>query len=242
MEKPKELKGKKIAVIGLGASQVDYCIGVQNSRTWDEVWTINSAVSVYKSDRVFMMDPASRYLDTDDAGAQTDVMRCTLPHISPSTPIYTCGLDSRVPALVEYPLAEIAGEFKTAYFNNTVAYTLGFALWSEVAQIDLFGIDFSYKGNMHFAEAGRACVEFWVSKCMSAGIVIGASPKSTLLDSNVPPQERLYGYHRLEDPLVALPDNEGQWIICPSSKLEELVKEYELKFDSIPEAPEPYKG
>lgn len=242
MDKPEELKGKKVAIIGLGASQVDYCIGVENSKTWDEVWCINSALAVFPCDRVFMMDPTSRYLDTDDAGAQTDVMRKMLPKMPTDIPIYSCATDERVPAVVEYPLAEVAGEFKCAYLNTTVAYSIAFALWAEVGQIDLFGIDFSYKHNMHFAESGRACVEFWLSKCMSAGIIIGASPKSTLLDSNVPPAERLYGYHRLEDPLVALPDNEGQWVICQASKLEEMIQKHNMSFEKPLSAPEPYKG
>ena len=75
MTKIRELEGKKIAILGLGASQIDYVIGVENSAEWDEVWCINAALSVFQCDRVFMMDPASRYLDTEDAGNQTDDMR-----------------------------------------------------------------------------------------------------------------------------------------------------------------------
>ena len=75
MERIESLEGKKIALIGLGASQIDFVIGMENSKQWDEIWVINSALSVYACDRVFMMDPASRYLDTQDAGNQTDVMR-----------------------------------------------------------------------------------------------------------------------------------------------------------------------
>ena len=105
MEKIESLKGQNVAIIGLGASQIDYVIGVENSKTWDEVWGINSALSVFDVDRVFMMDPASRFLDTDDAGNQTDVMRRVLPTYN--KPIYTCELDERVPALVEYPLEEV---------------------------------------------------------------------------------------------------------------------------------------
>ena len=37
------LKGKRVAIVGLGISQVDFAIGLQNGRTWDEVWCINSA-------------------------------------------------------------------------------------------------------------------------------------------------------------------------------------------------------
>ena len=113
----KELKGKKIAIIGLGASQIDYVIGVENSMQWDEVWCINSAISVFDCDRAFILDPMERFLDSDDAGAQTDVMRRVLPTFD--KPIYSCGLDERVPAVVEYPLHEVMQEFKTAYFNNT---------------------------------------------------------------------------------------------------------------------------
>ena len=98
MAKIEELAGKKVAIIGLGASQIDYVIGIENSKTWDEVWTINSALSVFDCDRVFMLDPASRFLDSDDAGNQTEVMRRLLP--SYKKPIYTCQLDERVPALV----------------------------------------------------------------------------------------------------------------------------------------------
>ena len=158
MEKISELKGKKIAIIGLGASQIDYVIGVENSKTWDEVWGINSALSVFDLDRVFMLDPVSRFLDTEDAGNQTDVMRRVLPKYT--KPIYTCELDDRVPALVEYPLEEVIKDQRCAYMNTTVAFSLAFALWSEVSHIDLFGMDFSYKHNLHFAEAGRACLEF----------------------------------------------------------------------------------
>ena len=178
----KKLEGKKVAIIGLGSSQIDYVIARENSKEWDEVWGINSAASVLEVDRLFMMDPASRFLDSDDAGNQTEVMRKILPKLK--MPIYTCELDPRVPALVEYPLMEVANYSRCAYFNNTVAYTIGFAYWNKVAQIDLFGIDFSYQHSMHFAEAGRACVEFWLSKCIEKGIIVGASPRSAVLLKN----------------------------------------------------------
>ena len=134
MEKIAELKDKKIAIIGLGASQIDYVIGVENSKQWDEVWGINSALSVFELDRVFMLDPVSRFLDTEDAGNQTEVMRRVLPDYT--KPIYTCELDERVPALVEYPLDEVIKDQRCAYMNNTTAYALAFALWNEVGHID----------------------------------------------------------------------------------------------------------
>ena len=109
-------------------------------------------------------------------------------------------------ALVEYPLEDVSEAQRCAYMNNTTAYALAFALWNRVGQIDLFGMHFSYKHNLHFAEAGRACVEFWLSKCISAGIVVSVARRSGLLDTDLPIQEKIYGYHRLDNPPVILFD------------------------------------
>jgi hypothetical protein len=179
-------------------------------------------------------------LDTDDAGNQTDVMRRVLPSFN--KPIYTCELDDRVPALVEYPLEEVIESQRCAYMNNTTAYAIAFALWNEVNQIDMFGMDFSYKHNLHFAEAGRACLEFWICKCINAGITVGVSPRSSLLDQNVPLEERLYGYHRLSDPKVAMPTPADEWMVCNRSELAKMVKKHKLETVEMPSSPEPYKG
>ena len=240
MEKLEELEGKKVAIIGLGASQIDYVIGVENSKTWDEVWTINSALSVFDCDRVFMLDPASRFLDTDDAGNQTEVMRRVLPTYD--KPIYTCQLDERVPALVEYPLEAVIKDQRCAYMNTTVAYSLAFAAYNNVGHVDLFGMDFSYRQNLHFAEAGRACVEFWLCKLIAMGVTVGVSPRSSLLDQNVDINERLYGYHRLPNPKIAMPNPEGEWVVCDRSELSSMVKKHNLETVEPITSPEPYKG
>jgi len=74
----------------------------------------------------------------------------------------------------------------------------------------MFGIDFSYKGNLHFAESGRACVEFWLSKAMFNGIQVEVAATSGLLDTNVPASEKACnGYHRLDDPLVVIADEKS---------------------------------
>ena len=98
---------------------------------------------------------------------------------------------------------EVIQETGCSYFNNTIPYAIAFALWSKVGQLSLFGIDFTYKSNMHFAEAGRSCTEFWLSKCIDAEIKIEVAPRSSLLDMDIPLQEKLYGYHRLADPKIS---------------------------------------
>ena len=84
--KIEKLKGAKVALLGLGVSQIDFVIGAENSKEWDEVWGINSVCGVFNCDRVFMMDPASRFFDTEDAGKQTKVLRRILPDLS--VPVY----------------------------------------------------------------------------------------------------------------------------------------------------------
>ena len=61
MQPIESLEGKRVALVGLGISQVDFAVGLENGKTWDEVWTINSAAAVYQTDRMFMLDPASRF-------------------------------------------------------------------------------------------------------------------------------------------------------------------------------------
>ena len=194
------LKGKKIAVVAMGRSQIDYHLSISHSQQYDEVWAIGSMCAVIAPDRAFIMDPATRFFDTFDAGPQTHVMRRTLPRLD--VPIYSCVKDNRVPGIVLYPLEEVIQETGCAYFNNSIAYAIAYALYQEVGSINMFGADFTYKTNVHFGEMGRACCEFWLSKCMDAGMDVSIAARSPMLDTNVPEKEKLYGYHRLEDPLV----------------------------------------
>tara|TARA_R110000751_G_scaffold166612_2_gene272447 strand:+ start:33 stop:755 length:723 start_codon:yes stop_codon:yes gene_type:complete len=204
----KKLKGKKIAIVAMGQSQIDFHLSQVHSVLFDEVWAINAMIGVLPNvDRAFILDPMSRFLDTHDAGAMTDMMRRTLPHVD--YPIYSCELDSRVPAVQEYPLESIVKDLGCSYFNNTIAYAVAYALWAKVSSISIFGVDFTYKTNMHFAESGRACVEFWLSKCIDAEIDIAIAPRSSLLDTDIDIKDKLYGYHRLNDPKVTYQNGTG---------------------------------
>ena len=150
MKPIKKLNGKTVAIVGLGKSWFDYNLAKSHSVHFDEVWAINAVASVIFHDRVFMMDPPSRFLDTEDAGGQTESMKKLLT--SHNKPIYTCELDERCKNLIEYPVKEIVKDTGCHYLNNTVAYTVAFAYWNDVANIKLFGIDFTYKNNLHFAD------------------------------------------------------------------------------------------
>ena len=219
MKKPiKELAGKTVALVAMGNSQLDYHLSLTHSKTYDETWAINAMCAATKPDRVFAMDPMSRFLDTDDAGNMTEMMRNTLPKID--YPIYSCELDKRVPSVQEYPIEGVVLDLDCGYFNNTIAYAIAFACWNKVGGVNMFGADFSYKSNLHFAEQGRACCEFWLAKCMDAGVIVQVAVTSGLLDADIPLQEKMYGYHRLEDPIVSYRTEEDKVKITNWSKVE----------------------
>jgi len=207
-DKIDSLEGKDIAIVAMGQSQIDFHLSQVHSQFFDEVWAINAMIGILPNiDRAFILDPMSRFLDTEDAGSMTDMMRARLPLVD--YPIYTCELDERVPLAVEYPLENVINNLGCSYFNNTIAYAIAFALWNKVGKISIFGVDFTYKTNMHFAEAGRGCVEFWLAKCIDEGIKVAVAPRSSLLDTDVEEKDKLYGYHRLSDPKVTYQNGSG---------------------------------
>tara|TARA_R100001509_G_scaffold128632_1_gene82011 strand:- start:201 stop:776 length:576 start_codon:yes stop_codon:yes gene_type:complete len=163
------------------------------------------------------MDPPSRFLDTPNAGKQTNIMADRLK-LKINIPIFSCTLDKRCPDVVEFPLQEVIQKTGYAYLNNTVAYSLAYAVSQKVTDLHLYGIDFTHKA-INFAEAGRACCEFWLAIAISKGIKVNIAHNSSLLDMNVPEDQKLYGYHRLDDPLVSTATN-GSMLITRKSKLE----------------------
>ena len=211
------MKKKNIAIVGLGNSFSEYILAKIRSEKFDEVWAINSMSGVIYHDKCFMMDPPSRFLDTPNAGKQTNIMADRLKQ-KINIPIFSCTLDKRCPDVVEFPLQEVLQKTGYAYLNNTVAYAFAYAIAQEVSDLHLYGIDFTHKA-VNFAEAGRACCEFWIAIAITKGIKIHVARNSSLLDMNVPDDQKLYGYHRLDDPIVSSIDN-GQLLVTKKSKLE----------------------
>ena len=210
-------KSKSVAIVGLGNSNSEYLTAKIRSEQFDEVWAINAMSAVIYCDKVFMMDPPSRFLDEVYAGKQTDVMKKRL-ETKLDVPIFSCTLDERCPDVVAFPLEEVLKKTGFAYLNNTVAYSIAYAIAQEVTELHLYGIDFTYK-NVNFAESGRACCEFWLAICASKKIKLKIAHNSSLLDTNVPDDQKLYGYHRLDDPLVSTA-TQGSMLITRKSKIE----------------------
>ena len=206
----------KIAIVGLGGSYADYISARIASQDFDEVWGINCIGAILHVDRTFMMDPVSRFIDTENAGSQTGVAREFLA--KNAAPIYSCIEHKDYPFIELYPLEKVVKDTGICYFNNTVAYAIAYAIWKKVKKICLYGIDFTYK-NVNMAESGRACVEFWCATAIAKGIKIEVAHRSGLLDTNVPDNEKLYGYHRLDDPLIQTVQ-EGNLLITKQSQFD----------------------
>ena len=81
-------KSKSVAIVGLGNSCSEYLMSRIRSEKFDEVWAINSISGVIYHDKCFMMDPPSRFLDTPNAGNQTDIMQDRLTK-KMNIPIYS---------------------------------------------------------------------------------------------------------------------------------------------------------
>ena len=210
-------KIKSVAIVALGNSGFEYIRSRVRSEKFDEVWAINSMSSIIYHDKCFMLDPPSRFLDTPNAGKQTDIMAERL-QVKLNVPIFSCTLDKRCPDVVEYPLQDVLKKVGYAYLNNTVAYAIAYAIYVDVKELHLYGIDFTHK-NISFAEAGRGCCEFWLAIAATKGIKLNIAHNSSLLDTNVPNDQKFYGYHRLEDPLVSTATN-GSMLITRKSKLD----------------------
>jgi hypothetical protein len=218
MKPIKKLEGKTVAIVGMGRSWFDYNLAKSHGVHFDEVWAINAVADVIFHDRIFMLDPASRFFDSDDAGGQTESMKKLLK--THDGPIYTCELDERAKGLVLFPIEEVVRDLNCYYLNNTVAYAIAFALWNKVGCLKMFGVDFTYTGNLYFAESGRGCVEYWLSKCQSAGMQVEVANSSTLLDTSIPVQDKLYGYHRLDDPKIIVHDQDNKLRVFNKSQVE----------------------
>ena len=94
---------------------------------------------------------------------------------------------------MEFPLEDVLNHLGHDYFNSTAAYAVALAIHTGATKISCWGMDYSLP-NVHHAEKGRACVEFWLGQAHARGIEIALPTCTTLMDSNCGKAARLYGY------------------------------------------------
>jgi len=193
--------GKHVAILGLGPSLDQYLEITKRkggrSAFCDEVWSINALGDVFACDLVFHMDDV-RIQEIRAAAAPASNIAALVEWIKSSkVPVVTSRAHPDYPALVEFPLEDVLNNLGHDYFNSTAAYAIAFAIHIGAKIISVFGMDFTYP-NVHDAEKGRACVEFWLGQAHARGIKINLPKTTTLLDSCFPRASRLYGYDTVD--------------------------------------------
>lgn len=214
--------GRHIAILGLGPS-LDQFLEITKrlggrSRFCDEVWGINALGDVFACDLVFHMDDV-RIQEIRAAAAPASNIAAMLQWIKASkVPVVTSRAHPDYPALVEFPLEEVLNHLGHDYFNSTAAYAVAFAIYTGATEISIFGMDFTYP-NVHHAEKGRACVEFWIGQAQARGIKVSLPKTTTLLDACYPRTSRLYGYDTLDVEFNIQPDGQLTLGFTPREQL-----------------------
>lgn len=187
-------KPRSVAILGMGASIQEFVLLRLGQRVaYDEYWGINSVAGVLRLNRVFSM-------------ADLQYSKQVNPELGEwlrvcGVPIYTCKeYPEDFPTSVEYPLEAVLKRINLPYLNNSVAYAVALALCMDVKEIGLFGCDFTYK-DVPAAEAGRACVEFWLGVAAAKGTIINVGATTSMMDAN---DRMLYGYKLRPDQLTSI--------------------------------------
>lgn len=198
-----QLKGKTIAIVAMGASCAEFVRhasvrgGVHELA--DFVVAINAMGGVIEHDLLIAMDDLrvqEERVRAAEAGetAPAPAVQGTVKFLQKyERPWLTSRAHDDYPYAYEMPMEEIFRRLQSAYFNNTVAWAVGWAICHQPAVIQIWGADFSYP-DRHGAEAGRGCVEYLLGIAHARDISVQIPESSSLMDANVPDEHKPYGY------------------------------------------------
>lgn len=182
-----------VAIVAMGPSYKDYtdeCSAASGRlAVADETWAINVMAGIIQNDRAFIMDDLSYFAK---AAREHKHLAGYGDWLHRHPMIYTSRADKDFPGSVDYPLAEVLSTVKFPYFNTTCPYALAYAIHMGIPHVKLYGMDYTQKENRGMAEAGRACMEYWIAVACSRGIKVTLSQSTTLCDQAMGRQ--LYGY------------------------------------------------
>lgn len=216
-----------IAIVGLGPSYHAYINAAEaaggRSALFGEVWAINSFGDVIACDLVFHMDDIANVMrEAEDEKIEPHV-RMKLANMlkwlrTHPGPIYTSIPHPEFPGMVAFPLAEVINSVGTAYFNNSVAYAVVYAIHRFVTtgrpkQLSLYGCDYAY-GKKNYEGIGRACVEWWLGVAAAKGIHVHVANTSTLMDANTP-ERKFYGYEAVEIDIRPMEEGKSKLTMTP---------------------------
>ena len=198
---------KRVAILGLGPSVKEYLEltkrGGGRRAYYDQVWGINALGDVFACDLIFHMDDVRIQEIRAKARPDSNIAEMVRWLRDHPGPILTSRNHPDYPGLVEFPLEAVINSTRFPYFNSTAAYAVAYAVHlhlisggEAVQELTVYGNDFTYP-NVHDAEKGRACVEFWLGYAGHLGVKIKIPRISSLMDACHSQDERLYGYDTL---------------------------------------------
>jgi len=196
----------------MGASSCDYIneSAMHGGRfaIADETWAVNAMGATIAHDRLFAIDDLGELrMDAREHGKKVaNGMLSWLP--SHPGPVYTATpYTDIVPGSVCFPYEEVINACGFPYFNNSVACAVGYAIYLGVQNLKLYGCDFTYR-ERNIGEAGRGNVEWLLGLAGARGMNISVSDSTTLMDADLPLDQRLYGFR---EPVLVGQDETGVW-------------------------------
>lgn len=96
-------------------------------------------------------------------------------------------LAHQIPNGVPYPLEVIREKFPAEYFTNSISWMLALAIYQQVDQIGLWGVDMSMKEE--YRDQRPSC-EYYIGLARGMGIPVHIPDQSDLLKAR-----QLYGFH-----------------------------------------------
>ena len=221
---------KIVSLVALGTSKLAFfneTMITGNPRGLaDEVWVINKMGVSVRHDMLFRMDDFRKTYECNDKSyiggnvTEPKTIHDTYDDFlkNHDKPIVTSKVYPEYPTAIEYPLEGVINTIGYSYFRTTPAYAAAFAIHIGVKQLRIFGCDFVYPGNQFISESGRANMEFILGIGMAMGMEVWLPPTTTLMDSNAPTINKMYGYY---DPIEVKPDpeNNDRWKVYPRPDL-----------------------
>ena len=189
-----ESRPKTVALLGLGRSMAGY-VGhkCQSSLEiqFDEVWTVNFGMDVFRHDKLFLMDDMR--LQSKDMPFYEKAMK------EHDKVIITSKAYEEFPQSWEFPVKEVIEFIGDDFLNSSVAYAIAWAMFIGVKDISLYGCDFHYP-DMNRRELGGQCAAYLLGLARHFGMTYHLPQGTTLLSAhevvlvNDKPHRRLYGY------------------------------------------------
>jgi len=222
---------RRINIVGCGPTQQTFHAAHQTYDVAiiraDETWTLNKALRTVRSHLVFIMDDligeatrSEQYrndIRSDDRPIITSsvdaVVKEQYPHVDlHAYPILDVLNHCAIRALGNggMPFEEMldkpkivgkVGRMIAGYMHNSLPYMLAYALFVNVHEVTLFGVDYSIEGS-HIREDDRANCEYWIGFLRACGMKITVTDNTTLLNTTRQPWWYGYGARppKLRDP------------------------------------------